>query len=165
MMNTGYSFALRCVILVLLWEHSWDASAQVVQFQIITNQKWADTGVEVIGGHRCRFRVVDMSTVYDWFIPVRDLDGWPWAWARIAASPVSVFRRRPFDPWFALIATVDRASPSCVRRGVDWCAPASGKLVCYFNDAPWSYGNNYGVARLQITEIHAQDVAVSRRPK
>jgi len=132
-------------------------------FQFRTNEKWAKTGVKVIGGKHYHVKVEDMSGVVDWFIPVHDLNGWPWAWARVLASPIGWLRRRPSEPWFALIATVDGANPVRVQEGEVYTAPASGELIFYFNDTKFSYWNNYGTARLRILPTKEQTIAVSKK--
>lgn len=94
-----------------------------------------------------------MSSVSDAFLPVRDLEGWPWLWARVAAAPFFWTRRQPFQPWFALIATVDCRAPRRLREGRPYVAPRSGQLVCYFNDAFYAYANNHGTAKLRLIKI------------
>ena len=127
---------------------------EAVQFKVATACYWAETGVCVEKGRRYRIEVVDMSSVKDAIIPVNDLEGWPWLWARVLYSPLFWTRRRAFDPWFALIATVDRRQPRRLRERQVYDAPASGRLVCYFNDAPFAYCNDYhGVAKLRIVPL------------
>lgn len=127
-----------------------------------TRAYWGHTGQHVEKGRSYRVKI-EWYGVADgdgWMrIPVRDLNGWPDGWQRVAAAPLFWLRRRPFDPWFALIGTVNCANPFRIQPGkhlqevkseknVSWsepfAAPASGEFVCYFNDAPWAYGNNHG---------------------
>jgi hypothetical protein len=112
---------------------------------------WAETGVQVQENRAYRVKVLDMSSVRDWNIRVQNLDGWPRSFRRTVFTGLLFWaRRRPLDPWFAVIATVDRKHPRRLREDREYIAPASGELVCYFNDLPVAYGNNHGVAKLQL---------------
>jgi hypothetical protein len=111
---------------------------------------WTETGVQVQENRAYRVRVLDMSSVWDWNIRVPNLDGWPRSFRRTLFTALLFWaRRRPVDPWFALIATVDRKHPRWLREDREYIAPASGELVCYFNGLPVAYGNNHGIAKLQ----------------
>jgi WD40 repeat protein len=118
----------------------------------------AETGILVQKNRRSRIKVVDMSAVRDGDIAVRDLEGWPHCLRRTLFTPLFFWaRRRPLDPWFSVIATVDRKHAQRLREDSEYVAPASGELVCYFNDLPIAYGNNQGIARLQLIltiEVH-----------
>lgn len=127
--------------------------AQSLDFSFCTKQRWAHTGVHVLRGHQYKVEVVDMSKVFDWFVPVHNLEGWPWLWARVTASPIAWLRRAPSEPWFALIATVDGTCPERLLQDGIYLAPKSGELVCYFNDTWFSYWNNRGVASLRLVPI------------
>lgn len=139
---------------------------------------WAQTHIQVEAGRTYQMEVLyqDVADGDGWMrIPVKDLCGWPNDWHRIAAAPLFWFRRRPFSPWFALIATVDQRKPFRLEPGqsplgvahdekVSWSrpfvAPATGELICYFNDVPWAYGNNHGsiVLRLHGDKRHHASV-------
>ena len=113
---------------------------------------WVETGLRVEKGRAYRVEPVDFSTVNDWGLEVRDLEGWPPGVLRVLATPIFWTRRRACEPWFAVIATVDRRHPVRLRADRAYVAPATGKLVCYFNDAPFAYWNNHGTARLRLTK-------------
>jgi hypothetical protein len=98
-----------------------------------------------------------MKTVKDSVIPVTDLGGWPWTWpwllCNLALAPFFWTRRAPLEPWFSIIATVDRHHARRLRADLDYVAPATGELVCYFNDFFLAYRNNIGTAVLAITPL------------
>jgi hypothetical protein len=57
------------------------------------------TGFKVNKGGRYEVRVINMRNVYDFFVPVRDLRGWPWAWVKMLARPLEHRRRQPYENW------------------------------------------------------------------
>jgi hypothetical protein len=124
-----------------------------VPFSVPAACYWADTGIRVEKGKSYAVNVVDFTSVWDAYLPVRDFEGWPPSFSRIVAAPLFWMRRRPFDPWFSVIATVERRHPVRLRADRPYLAPTTGELVCYFNDSPWAYGNNRGVARLRIVKL------------
>jgi hypothetical protein len=111
------------------------------------------TGFKVRKGARYKVSVVDMRGVYDLFVPVRDLQGWPWAWVKALAKPLEKRRRQPRENWFAVIATVDGAHPRVLSATIPYVAPATGEMVCYFNDDPRAYWNNFGTAHLCLSRL------------
>lgn len=128
------------------------ARAKATQLKVPSECYWVETGIKVEKGRRYRVEVVDMSEVKDWFLPVRNLRGWP-LWAELLYSPLFWTRRQPFEPWFAVIATVNRRCSQRLREGELYIAPTDGQLVCYFNDAFFAYGNNYGTAELRFVPL------------
>jgi hypothetical protein len=139
--------------------------------RIETRSYWGNTGLRVE-----RYRIYRVQVKWDhvvdgdgWLgVPVNTLNGWPDDWHRLAAAPLFWLRRRPFDPWFAMIATVDRQkpfrllpdessppeqSPTATSWSRPFVAPATGELVCYFNDAPWAYWNNHGSVTLTLEQL------------
>jgi hypothetical protein len=121
---------------------------------IIADQKWNPTGIHFNKGTRYRITLLDPLDVRDGSIQATSLDGWPFCWQRLVFFPVGLLRRRPFDPWFALIGSVDKKYPFRIAYdGYEIEAPATGELYCYFNDLPWSYPNNEGTARLSVDTI------------
>lgn len=127
-----------------------DFAALAVEISVPSTDLWANTGFHVEKGRHYRIAVKNMEDVRDSAIPVRDLNGWPSPLAKILYAPVFWTRRRPLEPWFSVIATVDHRHPRRLRADRDYVAPASGLLVCYFNDAPFAYANNKGTAILTI---------------
>src|SRR5437870_4449926 len=121
---------------------------------IIADQKWNATGIDLNEGTRYRLTLAEPLNVRDSSIHVTTLDGWPPCWQRIVFAPMGLLRRRPFDPWFALIGSIDK---KCTFRisddGQEIAPPATGELFCYFNDVPWGYRNNEGTARLSVDTI------------
>lgn len=124
---------------------------------------WAPTGIMLKAGQAYRIEVVNMKDVRDASVRVGNLEGWPNSWTRVLLSPLFWTRRRPFEPWFALIATVECREPRRLREGKTYVAPASGRLVCYFNDAWFAYGNNHGTAKLRLVLAGPPSSGRSRR--
>lgn len=135
-----------------------------------TCQRWAFTQlhVEARKTYRAEVEFHDVVDGIRFPIKVDDLHGWPDLFPRILAAPLFWSRRRWFQPWFSLIGTVDKQHPFRLRPGqlpagaqprehVHWSeefvAPASGELVCYFNDAFWAYGNNQGSVVLRLHPV------------
>jgi len=126
----------------------------VVSQPVLAAEKWNATGIQLQQGKCYSIRLVDTLDVSDDTIPVTTLDGWPGRWRRRLFLPVAIFRRRPFDPWFALIGSVNKKH--CFRiayDGFEFTAPATGELFCYFNDVPFRYNNNHGSVRLSVDTI------------
>lgn len=120
---------------------------------------WFDTKIDVSRGHAYEMIVIfppqgARNAVRDSILSIHDLGGWP-AWANIIGSVFFFLRRNPFQPWFSLMATVDRKHPQRLRGGLHYCPRASGRLICYFNDSPWAYGNNYGSVLLKVKDLGA----------
>ncbi len=125
--------------------------------------RWSATGLRVEAGKDYLFRFEPSEDLADASIRVRDLRGWPGVVLPMIFSPCAPFRRRPAEPWFALIATVEGREPRrlrpvsrsepCLAR---YHARASGELVCYFNDLPGRFflDNNHGSARLRLADDH-----------
>lgn len=120
---------------------------------------WFDTKINVSREHAYEMTVIfpapgTPDAVSDWFLSINDLSGWP-AWAKIIGSVFFFLRRDPFEPWFSLMATVDRKYPQRLCSGLPYRPPASGRLICYFNDSPWAYGNNHGSVLLKMKDLGA----------
>jgi len=105
-------------------------------------------------GQSYSIRLVEPLDVYDASIHVTTLDGWPSCWQRLVFSPLAIFRRCPFDPWFAMICSVDKQHRFRITYdGYEFAAPATGELYCYFNDVPFFYKNNRGTVRISVDAI------------
>ena len=122
---------------------------------IVAQNQWNDTGIMLRAGIRYRFGLAEPVDIYDASIHVTTLDGWPFCWQWVLFTPfLRWWRRRPSDPWFALIGTVDRKNPFRIAKdGQEYVSPANGQLVCYVNDLPGKYENNKGSIVLRVTEI------------
>jgi hypothetical protein len=73
---------------------------------------WGYTGLWVEKYHMYQVKVKWDHVVDDdgrLGIPVNTLYGWPYDWHRFAVAPLFWLCRRPFDPWFAMIVTVEYA--------------------------------------------------------
>ena len=122
---------------------------------IVASNKWNATGIHLNKGTRYRIALLGPLDVHDGGIHVTTLGGWPsWCWQRIVFAPTGLFRRRPFNPWFALIGSVDKKrSFRIAYDGFEFEAPASGELFCYFNDTPFRYRNNKGATQISVDTI------------
>lgn len=70
------------------------------------------------------------------------------------------YRRVPEGNWFALIGFIDSGSPAdeqppfIIGTGLeDWRPERAGELVCYANDLPTMYWNNFGSVTLEMREL------------
>ena len=68
-------------------------------------------------------------------------------------------RRKPDADWFALVAYIDTGNPNdpqssfVIGSGLGpWEPSESGELVCYANDLPYMYWNNFGSIELELSE-------------
>jgi len=75
-------------------------------------------------------------------------------------SLLEPYRRVPEANWFALIGLIDSGNcsaeqhPVIIGEGLHHWRPArAGELVCYANDLPWLYWNNFGSVTLEIREL------------
>ena len=76
-------------------------------------------------------------------------------------SVLEPYRRVPDANWFALIGFIDSGKRSTAERhpviigeGLhNWRPGRAGELVCYANDLPWLYWNNFGSVTLEIREL------------
>lgn len=120
---------------------------------LCAKEKWMDSKLQVQRDHTYQI-IVKFDGVIDgnapFSVPVADLNGWPCSWRQIAVLPIALARRRPLEPWFSLIATIDRKKPQRLREGEPFHAQATGRVYCYFNDVPFLYGNNHGRIQLEL---------------
>lgn len=134
-----------------------EATNCVQYAEIQSASYWFDTKIDVCRGHAYEITVNfpkpgDPNAVRDWFLSINDLNGWP-DWARTIGSVFFFLRRNPLQPWFSLIATVDRKHPERLCSSSPYRPQSSGRLICYFNDSPWAYGNNYGSVLLTAKDL------------
>jgi uncharacterized protein (DUF2235 family) len=117
---------------------------------VFAKPKWNDTILEVRKGETYR-----LEATGNWYDASHlcGPDGY--------ASPSWGFRlfeglrRRPRDNWFALIGAIGR-DPSAaflIGAGIETTMQQDGVLCCYANDLPFSYGNNSGYVKLQVTRL------------
>ena len=134
-----------------------EAAEHLQSIEIQSASYWFDTKIDVSREHAYEIAVIfpapgTPDAVRDWMLSINDLSGWP-GWAKIIGSVFFFLRRNPFEPWFALMATVDRKHPQRLCSGLPYCPRDSGRLICYFNDSPWAYGNNYGSVLLKVKDL------------
>jgi hypothetical protein len=85
----------------------------------------------------------------DWYIET-DANGY----SRWYLRPYEIFRRMRRENWFALIGTIGESLNNAFLIGMgptDYMPPISGELVCFANDMPGFYWNNYGSVQLTVT--------------
>jgi hypothetical protein len=127
-------------------------STKTVSKPIEAAKKWNATGIHLNKGTRYRISLASPIDVRAASIRVMTLQGWPSCWQRVVFFPLALlFRRRRFDPWFALIGSVDKKRGFRIREdAAEVTAPATGELFCYFNDVPFFYKNNDGTIRISV---------------
>lgn len=124
---------------------------------IHANQYWNDTGVDLTGGTRYRLTVVPNmgEPLRDASFVARSIAGEDWD--SLPHKTAELFRGKRVDDarWFALIGTIDRQHPWIVTDGGTVVAPASGRLICFFNDVQLEtfYRNNQGWVVLDVEAL------------
>jgi hypothetical protein len=126
---------------------------------ILANQYWNDTGVQLTKGARYRMTVVPGagSPLRDATLTARSIAGEDWKSLAHKSAELVHGKRVDDAKWFALIGTVEREHPWVVTDGGVVTAPASGALVCFFNDVQFElfYRNNDGSVVLDVDEVTA----------
>jgi len=121
---------------------------------IRADQFWNDTGVDLVEGAAYRFSVAPGvgEPLMDASYPARSIEGEDWESLPHRTAALLHGKRMNDAKWFALIGTVDRKHPWVIQDGGLVTAPASGRLVCYFNDVQMDvfYKNNKGWVALEI---------------
>lgn len=123
----------------------------VVSSLILATRKWNCTGVSL-----------DAEGIYS--LSPTDVEGWKDGWIESTPEghnatfllPFRWLRRYREALWLALVGTIDRDLKTCfdLGSGLDKFTPSvSGELCCFANDAPFTYWNNSGSLRLEITRI------------
>lgn len=122
--------------------------------EIKAREPWNKTGVHVRPGER--YLLAASGSWTDFFIRT-DADGYE---TDDAPRPVRAFlrrfesrRRMPGERWFCLIGAVGRGgTPFRIGTGREWDVPSQeeGELLCFANDVPSAYWNNFGAVRLIV---------------
>ncbi|OYW72049.1 MAG: hypothetical protein B7Z37_25990 [Verrucomicrobia bacterium 12-59-8] len=105
------------------------------------------TGILLVQGSWYLFQAQPSLCFADSILPLQNLDGWDFP----LLQPFCLLKRRPGEPFFTLIGTINGKAPFRIHEGMCFQAPASGELVCYVNDWSFMYGNNQGAVKLQVT--------------
>jgi hypothetical protein len=126
--------------------------------KVYARKKLNRTGWPVVSGEQ--YRLVASGHWFDFYIRTGPA-GYP--------SPNCLFsclekkRRKPDADWFALVAYVDTGDSDdhqdsfVVGTGLSpWEPSKSGELVCYANDLPYMYWNNFGSIGLELIEEQGQ---------
>jgi len=125
--------------------------------QIHADRYWNDTGVNLRQGTRYRFTVVPGigAPLRDASYEAPSIDGVDWQ--SVAHKTADLFHGKRVDDarWFALIGTVDKQHPWVMSDGGIITAPASGRLICFFNDVQLElfYRNNRGWVMLDVDDV------------
>ena len=124
---------------------------------IQANQYWNDTGVRLTEKTRYRMTVVPGTgaPLHDASFQARSIEGEDWDSLPHKAAELVHGKRADDAKWFALIGTVDRKHPWVIIDGEVVTAPASGALLCFFNDVQLElfYRNNGGWVVLDVEEV------------
>jgi hypothetical protein len=121
-----------------------DESKSVV---INAKEYWNHTGIKLEKDKQYFLKAE--GTWVDWYIEI-DANGFG-HWFFL---PVEILRRMPTKNWFALIGTLDKSRENAFLIGTgptDYTPPIPGELVCFANDVPGFYWNNYGSIYLTVT--------------
>ena len=125
--------------------------------RIKARKPWNATGIEVAQGEQ--YTLQAKGKWIDLLIR-RTARGYPTEEAPAASrSFLSRFedsRRMPKENWFALVGTIGKDESSAFVIGeelVDWQPSGSGELMCFANDVPGAYFNNFGSVTLTVTRI------------
>ncbi len=125
--------------------------------RVCANAYWNRTGVLLRAGVRYRITVVpgQGEPLHDAQYTARSIAGEKWT--SLAHKTASLFhgKRKDDANWFALIGTLDQQKPWIIRDGKVFTAPASGQLLCYFNDVQMErfYKNNSGWVLLDVEQV------------
>lgn len=139
-----------------------DSRGQVVTMRtqpILANQYWNDTGILLQKDMSYRMSVVrDAGTpLHDASYQAGSIAGEDWNSLPHKVAELVHGKRIDDARWFALIGTVDKAHPWVISDGGVVTAPATGRLLCFFNDVQLElfYRNNGGSVVLEIDEVAA----------
>jgi hypothetical protein len=124
---------------------------------IHANQYWNDTGVDLIAHTRYRLTVMPHvgEALKDAKYEAKSIAGEDWNSLPYKIGEILHLKRMDEARWFALIGTIDRSHAWIVTDGEIVTAPASGRLICYFNDVEYEgrYKNNSGWVVLDVDAI------------
>ena len=121
---------------------------------IHADKYWNDTGVQLVEGKRYRMSVVPEvgDALRDASFVARSIAGEDWKSLAHKSAELLHGKRIDDAKWFALIGTVNRQHPWVISDGGIVTAPATGTLVCFFNDVQLEifYRNNRGWIILNV---------------
>ena len=125
--------------------------------EIIAREFWNATNVEVQMGDEYEFHAEG-----EWCdLTIRATAGGyatedaPW-YSRWFLSLFEKRRRLPAENWFVLVGAIGKQAESAFVIGAgrqSWKATAAGELMCFANDVPGAYGNNFGSVTLTIKRL------------
>lgn len=124
--------------------------------KIRARDRWNETGVMLVRGHRYRLKATGRWT--DFFITC-DANGFTSDRApRLTRGKLKEYehrRRAPHENWFTLLGAYGRDDSTLFRIGVERILDAErdGQLVCFANDVWKAYWNNWGEVELEVTEL------------
>jgi hypothetical protein len=116
---------------------------------------WTDTGLEIVEDavYECHAngRWLDMLIVCG-------TDDYDTPWWSLGQRLLAGTRRLPTAPWFALCGAVPAcgAGPFLIGANARLRLPA-GRMLCFANDVPGFYWNNFGAVTLTVERVHAAD--------
>lgn len=124
---------------------------------IQADRYWNDTGVHVTKDAQYRMTVVvgGGAPLRDASFEARSIEGEDWDSLAHKTAELVHGKRVDNAKWFALIGTIDKEHPWVITDGGIVTAPASGTLVCFFNDVQLElfYRNNKGWVTLDVEQV------------
>jgi hypothetical protein len=124
---------------------------------IRADQYWNDTGVRLEKETQYRMTVVAGTgePLRDASFEARSIEGEDWHSLAHKTGQLVHGKRVDDAKWFALIGTIDKEHPWVITDGGIVTAPASGSLVCFFNDVQLAvfYKNNSGWVALDVEQV------------
>ena len=130
---------------------------QSAPLRIKARRPWNPTGIEVAAGEQYAFQA--QGKWLD-FIISRTAGGYSTeqapAVSRSFLSRHEDSRRMPRENWFVLVGTVGQDESTAFVIGEkleNWQPAGAGELMCFANDVPGAYFNNFGSVTLRVTRI------------
>ena len=125
--------------------------------QIRADHYWNDTGIDLVANRRYRATVVPGTgePLKDASFLATSINGEDWKSVPHATAEFLHLKRKDDALWFALIGTIAQGEGWILRDGEPFVAPATGRLVCYFNDVALErfYRDNAGWVVLDVEPL------------
>lgn len=115
---------------------------------IRAREKWNDAGITLELGKT--YRLTARGRWTDFFITTG-----PAGFDRWHLRPFERKRRVPEEAWFRLIGCLDRDPKTYFAIGTQttYTPRSGGRLLCFANDVPTAYWNNWGSVTLEVFEV------------
>ena len=123
---------------------------ETVYVCVHANERWNDSGIDVVWGQRYNFRVPRGERWIGWRRTC-NADGYS---STGLMRSLESLRRVPEARWLELIGAIGCSVKSAIRisQGLsNLLVPSSGHLYLFANDLPWTYWKNKGMLAVRIT--------------